>query len=144
MSMTVGTTMSFEYVLLCSLGNPKDIVSMASRVKSTEGGNKANRQKQEEEEVAEEEGIDPIEEEEEYTKGQFIDKKPRKGRKQKTKEKDIPIDSSGRKKRKVTKTRKEKDRKGRTGDSNQSLAMGQSYRTSSYCGLFLLGICIGG
>jgi len=48
------------------------------------------------------------------SQGQFIDKKPRKPRKSAVKDKDVPLDSKGRKKRKVTKSRKEKDRKGRT------------------------------
>ena len=50
------------------------------------------------------------------TEGGFIDKKPRKSRKQKTKEKDIPLDSKGQKKHKVIKSRKEKDHKGRTSE----------------------------
>jgi len=52
--------------------------------------------------------------EQDHSQGQYIDKKPRKPRKQAAKHKDTPVDSKGRKKRKVTKSRKEKDRKGRT------------------------------
>lgn len=47
----------------------------------------------------------------------FIDTKPKKVRKQKKKDKDIPIDSNGRRKRRVVKSRKEKDKKGRTSES---------------------------
>jgi hypothetical protein len=92
---------------------------MASRVKRRDGPpgiEKPIQQKQGEklEEEEEEEDIAQNIEEEQHTKGQYIDKKPRKQRKQNPKQKDIPVDCKGRRKRKVTKSRKEKDKKGRT------------------------------
>jgi hypothetical protein len=68
-----------------------------------------------------------MEEEEEFSQGRFIDKKPRKARKVKTKEKDIPTDSKGRKKRKVTKSRKEKDKKGRTSKLGAKIKTSNSF-----------------